>query len=310
MSRSSLLLLTLVGALFALSPRAALAQNPPAVPIQLVKVNGPAANLCLQTSRVPGDVQNRLVPATCMDIGGLQMFSFQPVQGGGYRIVNTETFHCLDVEWGANWGGGRVLDWPCNNQDNQRWEVTHYGGWMKARGWQSKLCLDVANGIAIQTDCAGWGIDAYKTGPAWRTYRQGARTPFEPFGMRSAQSGLCMTTDYAPVLGACRGPTHNDLEIETIESNGATFRFTKAGNNCLVDTGTFAMYGTCAGQSAWRLVQVSPTWPDIPNGAAASRWQIQNVGTGRCLADSTSLLLMAVCSGTAATTWSPVNTLD
>ena len=102
MSRFPLLLLTLIGALFALSPRAALAQNPPAVPIQLVKVNGPAANLCLQTARVPGDVQNRLVPATCMDIGGLQMFSFLPVQGGGYRIVNTETFHCLDVEWGAN----------------------------------------------------------------------------------------------------------------------------------------------------------------------------------------------------------------
>ncbi len=274
-----------------------------------MRVNGPAAELCLQTARVPTEVQNRLVPATCMKMGGLQMFSFWPVEGGGYRIINTETFGCLDVEWGNNWLGGRILDWPCNNQDNQRWDVNYYGGWVKIRGWQSKLCLEVANGVAVHADCAGWGIENYNTGPAWRAYKQSVRTPFKPFGMRSQQSGYCMTTDAAPVLGACKGPTHNDLEINKLESDGGTFQF-KDANQCLVDSGTFAMYSGCAGNAAWRLVQVSPQYGAIPNGEAASRWQIQNVGTGRCLSDSTSVLKMAACNGTAATIWSPAATLD
>lgn len=278
------------------------AANPPGVPLQLAKFNGTGKDQCLQTTRLPNFYNNRLAQAQCTPMGGQQMYSFFPVAGGGYTIRNTVTGFCLDVEWGANWGGGRVLDWPCNGQGNQRWEVDYRTGLpsvAKIRGWQSKLCLDFKDGIAVQMPCGSWGEWRNFDGPIWILSRQDYRLPYKRVALKSERNGLCMNFGNKMDLQECGKALRTDIKVSKLASDGGTFQlWMNQPDECLVDTGLgFARLNRCPNNNsaAWRLLQVLDWYAYIPPGA--NRWEIQNVASGSCLdGGDPTLVQMRQCS--------------
>lgn len=304
------LIRVLLSIAFFLTPCLAHADTPPSAPLQLAKFDGEGKQQCLQSARDPAAASHRLVQAQCTPVGGLQMFRFEPVAGGGYIIRIAETGGCLDVEWGASWAGGRVLDWSCNGQDNQRWEVNYPGSHpsiAKIRSWSTKLCLDFQDRIAVQVACGNW--EDLFDGPIWYANRQHLRLPSGEVWGYLQQNGLCMTTDQHPVMRACNTQSSwLDLRFNAIDNASMTFElWSTRPDFCLVDTyGGFAVYMQCPGNGAstWRLVQRMPDH-GVPLGASANRWQFQNVATGLCLDGSTTGLVQTTpCAGTPNVTWS------
>jgi hypothetical protein len=292
-----------------LLPSLARADTPPSAPLQLAKFNGENKLQCLQTARVPAAASHAIVQAQCTPAGALQMFRFESVGSGVYTIRNAQTGGCLEVEAGATWPGGRILDRTCSGEDHQRWEVNYPGSFpsvTKIRSWSSKLCLDFQEGIAVQVAC-DW--EDFFDGPIWLANRQHLRVPSGEVWARNEQHGLCMTTDQHPVMRACSEQSSwLDLRFSAIDDASMTFEmWSTRPDFCLVDTyGGFAVYMQCPGNAAstWRLVQRMPDF-GLPIGAAANRWQFQNVATGLCLDGShQGLVQTKPCAGTPNVTWS------
>ena len=294
------LLLLLFVALCAPAPSAH-AGEPPSVPLQFTRYGGQGQDMCLQTFRRPGGANNRLVQAPCGPMGGLQMYTLVKWTGGGYRIVNTETNGCMDVSGARTHAGAPILDWPCHNGDNQRWEIDYNGGMAKFRAWHSKRCVDFDKGMAVQVDCKGWGWGTGWTtlaGPVWMLRRQQARLPYRDFGLRLVESGLCMTDDPNPVTIACEDWRRIHLTIDTTETDnaGREFQF-RRGSQCLVDTqGGFAAYMACpnTASSKWRLMQVMPDPGVTTTGESTNYWQVKNIATGLCLSGAKPWILQSV----------------
>ncbi|WP_440899370.1 ricin-type beta-trefoil lectin domain protein, partial [Actinosynnema sp.] len=71
--------------------------------------------------------------------------------GGEVRVFGDK---CLDAYEQGTANGTRVVIWPCNGQDNQRWVVGSDGSVRNAR---AGLCLDVdAAGTANGTRMVLW----------------------------------------------------------------------------------------------------------------------------------------------------------
>lgn len=264
--------------LLAVAPTAR-AGDPPGVPLQLSMFNGPSKNACLQSAAEPSQYNNRLMAAQCLAVGGTQMYSFQAMAGGGYRIVNVQTGGCMDVEWGVPHPGGRIIDWACNGQDNQRWEVDYKGGLpgiAMIRGWQSKLCLDLANGIAVQSACDYTNF----SGPIWMAARQNVRQDGNAERLRVEDGGLCLNMQTSPVTVNCSSG-QAVAEFWSLDPAGTTFQIRGFGK-CLVDYYGFAFFIDCSGwpTTSWRLLEHS--WGPA-RGSRQVRWQIQSVSSNRCL---------------------------
>ena len=82
--------------------------------------------------------------------------------GDGYQLIAAHSRQCLDVESGAKQDGGKLIQWPCSGQANQRFGLKADGaGSYSLMGAQVGKCLDVANASSqagqqlIQWSCHG-----------------------------------------------------------------------------------------------------------------------------------------------------------
>lgn len=82
--------------------------------------------------------------------------------GDGYQLIAAHSRQCLDVESGAKQDGGKLIQWPCSGQANQRFGLKADGaGAYSLVGAQAGKCLDVANASSqagqqlIQWSCHG-----------------------------------------------------------------------------------------------------------------------------------------------------------
>ena len=231
---------------------------------------------CLESSAsANGHLRQRM----CRMAGLDQMWRFQPTGDGAYRVVNLRTNKCLDVEWGATWAHGRVLEWPCNGQANQRWNVSvrsnNLSHEVMLQSRQSGHCLDMAGGIAVQTPCN----PASFTGAIW-TGRTGLkRAPRASESLSVVRGGLCANDFLGGLfLSACRPanrvwlvPLHETSEYFRIQSNN----FTQCMTTQWTGGYTHAVMRPCStwagGHEQWRLID--------SNGAL----MFQSISTGQCL---------------------------
>jgi hypothetical protein len=62
------------------------------------------------------------------------------------RIVNYKSGKCLDLSGGSSANGAPIIEWPCNNGDNQKWRITTIYSPLEIRSKLSGKSLDVPNG--------------------------------------------------------------------------------------------------------------------------------------------------------------------
>lgn len=63
-----------------------------------------------------------------------------------YRLVSTQSAHCLDVSADSRQPGGNIQQWTCNNLGPQNFQFTSEGtGFFRLKGQNSQLCVEVAS---------------------------------------------------------------------------------------------------------------------------------------------------------------------
>ncbi|WNI27144.1 RICIN domain-containing protein [Streptomyces sp. ITFR-16] len=94
--------------------------------------------------------------------------------GALYRLVNTNSGHCLDVAGDSRAAGGNVQQWTCNGLGPQEWTLRARGGGdFTLTGRNSGLCLDVENGSATPgANVRQWNCNA-QPAQDWRLENAG-----------------------------------------------------------------------------------------------------------------------------------------
>jgi len=234
---------------------------------------------CLESSASP---DGRLRQRACRMAGLDQMWRFQPTSDGAYRVVNMRSNKCLDVEWGATWQFGRVLEWPCHGQANQRWDVSLRSNGIShevmLRSRQSGLCLDMAGGIAVQTPCNL----ATRTGAIWsgRTNRTGmVRAPGASESLSVVRGGLCANNVLGSLFLSACSPATNVWLVPLYETS-EYFR---------IQSNDFKQCMTTQWHAGWQHAVMRPCtayaggheqWQLIDSNGA---WMFRHISTGQCL---------------------------
>lgn len=96
------------------------------------------------------------------------------VDGALYRLVNTNSGHCLDVAADSRVPGGNVQQWTCNGLGPQDWVLrARGGGTFTLTGRNSGHCLDVVNGSqAPGANVRQWNCDG-QAAQDWRLENAG-----------------------------------------------------------------------------------------------------------------------------------------
>jgi len=279
---------------------------PTSTPLQLEAMMGGQSGQCLQ-SPMAFDLQgHQMRTADCLSVGSLQMFTFLPQAGGGYRIVNANTGGCVDVEGLAMHAGARIMDWACHGGANQTWDIVVdeviLGKYAYLQSRQSGMCLAMQDGVAVQTACNPAALE----GAAWWVYDE-ARAGRD-FHLQVQGSGLCMSDDKMPTLRNC--DHRAEYEFTTRDPLGDKFliRHYEQGY-CLQMSPNSADPSHTYVSNAPCLAYNGPAdleWRLVPSG---TQWLIQNVGTGKCLngkggfAAGTPLILWDCAPATANMLW-------
>ena len=266
---------------FAVVP-VAFADTPPTdVPHQFALFNGAAAGSCLQTpSNLPLE-NDRVHAAQCELAGDKQMFVFETAVLG-HRLRTAQNNLCFDAATGSTPGDAVRLA-SCEPSANQQWEVSYTPSSPAVamiRNAQTGLCLDLANGFAMQSSCS----ITNGTGPSWVMNPQISRLPGTATALRSTFTDNCMALDGLPSETTCTNDGRTSLRFLPVDNAGNTFRFMgTAEYTCLLNVDGVLTYDACiTGPSAhWRLVEHSMSV--LPGGLKASVWQVQSGADGQCL---------------------------
>ena len=249
-------------------------------PFQMSLQPGADNAQCVSTTANPGSTGVHARTATCLPVGLDQMWRFDPHSDGTHRIVNLRSGGCLDVEWGSTADGGRILDWPCNGQRNQRWHVrfSDLGSvvWAMIQSAQSHHCLDVSGGSVVQRTCDPTNYGA----PMWWLLAGDNRSPKGVgVGLTVVRGGLCASNNNRwTYLAGCGDDQRDRFRMLPRSDYSEDFTIATNEGKCLAtepypDGYTYVGVHSCNAGNAqsWRLV---------PSGDA---WLVRNVATGTCL---------------------------
>lgn len=83
--------------------------------------------------------------------GSNQMFTFEPLGDGSYKIISKRSGLVLDVSGGSTAQGAQIIQWPFHGGDNQRFFIDDAAvGQYRIRSKKSNLVLDVAGASMSQ----------------------------------------------------------------------------------------------------------------------------------------------------------------
>lgn len=76
------------------------------------------------------------------------------IQNGTYRIRNVNSNQCIDVFQSLTANGANIIQWPCHNYDNQKWQIEAFNGHYRLIAQHSDKAMNVtgssfANGANI-----------------------------------------------------------------------------------------------------------------------------------------------------------------
>ncbi|MEU4411201.1 RICIN domain-containing protein [Streptosporangium sp. NPDC023963] len=104
-------------------------------------------------------------------------------------LVSRSSGKCLDVYSAGMADGANVIQWTCNSQPNQRWDlVISNSGYYTLRVAHSGKCLDVANASGADgANVVQWTCNS-QTNQQWRLVQKGNNY----FSLVSRHSGKCL----------------------------------------------------------------------------------------------------------------------
>lgn len=284
---------------------------PESTPLQLEAMKDGMSGQCLQAPMDFSLQGHQMRTTDCLSAGSLQMFTFLPQSGGGYRIVNANTGGCLDVEGLAMHAGARIMDWACHGGANQTWDIVVdeviLGKYAYLQSRQSRMCLAMQDGVAVQSACNPANLE----GAIWWVHDE-ARAGRD-FHLQVQGSGLCMNEDTMPTLRNC--DHRAEYELTAMSSLGETFHIRNyESGKCLQrkynpadPSHTYVANDPCiavGGPGGDTIADLQ--WRLVPSG---TQWLIQNVGTGKCLngkggfAAGTPMILWDCAPATANMLW-------
>lgn len=133
---------------------------PQSSPVQVQIKSEEFSGLCLDVAGAGQNDGTPLVQWFCQEAAH-QLFTFQRVSNGIYRIVAQHSSKCLTIANASRAQGAAVIQQTCQDQDHQLWYVTGNGGNQQLKVKHTNLCLNNYAGSGnpgnrlIQWECRG-----------------------------------------------------------------------------------------------------------------------------------------------------------
>ena len=232
--------------------------------------------------RVPSP---RLV--SIMALASLLLLSFtsraEVVRTGYTSVVVASTGKCLDISGASTSPGAAAVQWHCNSQPNEQWNVQPFNGSFRVIVQQSGLCLAVAGSSTaagaqiVQSTCSGANSEL------WTFPAAGGG-----FQMTNKNSGLCAnvsgnsTADAANIVqSACSSATNFVWTFSSglVTPTALTVLQAAHSGQCLnvsagsTSSGANIVQWPCSGGT-------NEQWTLVPNG---SSYQVIAKNSGMCL---------------------------